>query len=154
MHNGGVLVDGGVLNPIPINRISRTDSETLIAVDLNSLVPFVKPNLPKKKEHEVIHSEKITKLIKKWDELFSSHHNEAIEKSDEKNLKLGYFDILTRSIQLMQSKLSQQTIHTYPPDVLVNISKHSCSVFEFYKGEEMIAYGREACKKALDGAGL
>lgn len=154
MHNGGVLVDGGVLNPIPINRISRTDSETLIAVDLNSLVPFVKPNLPKKKDHEVIHSEKITKLIKKWDELFSSHHNEAIEKPDEKNLKLGYFDILTRSIQLMQSKLSQQTIHTYPPDVLVNISKHSCSVFEFYKGEEMIAYGREACKKALDGAGL
>lgn len=153
--NGGVLVDGGVLNPIPINRISRSDNDILIAVDLNSLVPFIKPNLPKKKkEHEVVHSEKVNKLIKKWDDLFSSHHKENIEKPIAKDLKLGYFDIMVRSIQLMQSTLSQQTIDKYPPDVLVSISKYACSVFEFYKGEEMIAYGREACKKALDSAGL
>jgi len=154
ISNGGVLVDGGVLNPIPINRVSRTGNDILIAVDLNSLIPFVKPKLPKKKEQEVVHSEKVTKLIRAWDEIFSSHHIEKPEKPDEKNLKLGYFDILIRSIQMMQSKLSQQTIDTYPPDVLVNISKYSCSVFEFYKGEEMIAYGREACKKALDSADL
>jgi NTE family protein len=154
-HYDGVLVDGGVLNPLPINRVSRSANDILIAVDLNSLVPYIKPNLPKKiKEVEVVHSEKTAKLIKKWDELFSSHHNEKIKKPENKKLKLSYFDILVRSVQLMQSKLSLQTIATYPPDVLVDISKYSCSVFEFYKGEEMIAYGREACKKALDSAGL
>lgn len=153
--DGGLMVDGGVLNPIPINRIPRTDNDILIAVDLNSLVPYSKPIMPKKKkEIEVVHSEKVNTLIKKWDELFSSNHHEAIEKSDVKRLKLGYFDILTRSIQLMQSKLSQQTIDTYNPDVLVSVSKYACSVFEFYKGEEMIAYGREACRKALNESGL
>jgi NTE family protein len=154
-NDGGLMVDGGVLNPIPINRIYRSKEDILIAVDLNSLVSYQKPNLPKKKNAvEVIHSEKVNTLIQKWDELFSSHHHEAIEKPNVKKLKLGYFDILTRSIQLMQSKLSQQTIDSSPPDVLVNISKYSCSVFEFYRGEELIAYGREACKKALDEAGL
>ncbi len=153
-YDGGVLVDGGVLNPMPINRVLRSNNDLLIAVDLNSLVSYQKPNLSKKNEHDVTHSDKVTKLIKKWDELFSSHHNEKIEKPNNKKLKLGYFDILTRSIQLMQSKLTEQTIETYPPDVLVSISKYSCSVFEFYKGEEMIAYGREACKLALDKAGL
>ena len=153
-NDGGLMVDGGVLNPIPLNRIHRNDNDLLIAVDLNSLVPYNKPNLPKKKKKvEVVHSQKVTMLIKKWDELFSNHH-EVITKTKDKEMKLGYFDILTRSIQLMQSKLSQQTIETYPPDVLVNISKYACSVFEFYKGEEMIAYGREACKKALHNANL
>lgn len=153
-YDGGILVDGGVLNPMPINRVLRSNNDLLIAVDLNSLVSYQKPNLPKKIELEVIHSAKVTKLIKKWDELFSSHHHEKIEKPTDPKLKLGYFDILTRSIQLMQSKLTEQTIETYPPDVLVSISKYSCSVFEFYKGEEMIAYGREACKMAMDKAGL
>jgi len=153
-HFEGILVDGGVLNPLPINRISRAKNDILIAVDLNSLVPYNKPVLPKKKVTEVIHSEKTAKLIKKWDELFSNHHSETIKNTTEKKLKLNYFDILARSVQLMQSKLSMQTIETYPPDVLVSISKHSCSVFEFYKGEEMIAYGREACKKALDSTNL
>ena len=153
-YDGGILVDGGVLNPMPINRVSRSNNDLLIAVDLNSLVSYQKPNLSKKIEPEAIHSAKVTKLIKKWDELFSSHHHEKIEKPTDPKLKLGYFDILTRSIQLMQSKLTEQTIETYPPDVLVSISKYSCSVFEFYKGEEMIAYGREACKMAMDKAGL
>jgi len=102
----------------------------------------------------VVQNEKVAKLIRKWDELFNNHHHEKVEKTDIKKLKLGYFDILTRSIQLMQSKLSQHTIDTYKPDVLVSISKYSCSVFEFYKGEEMIAYGREACRKALTESGL
>lgn len=154
-YDGGVLVDGGVLNPIPINRVSRVDDDLLIAVDLNSLVSYQKPHFPNKKvEDQVVHSAQVARLIKKWDELFSSHHNETIEKPSDKNLKLGYFDILTRSIQLMQSKLSLQSIETYPPDVLVSISKYACSVFEFYRGEEMIAYGREACKKALEKAAL
>jgi len=153
-YDGGILVDGGVLNPMPINRVSRSKNDLLIAVDLNSLVSYQKPSLPKKNETEVIHNAKVTKLIKKWDELFSSHNHEKIEKPTDPKLKLGYFDILTRSIQLMQSKLTEQTIETYPPDVLVSISKHSCSVFEFYKGEEMIAYGCEACKIAMDKAGL
>lgn len=153
-HSDGILVDGGVLNPLPIDRVSRAKNDILIAVDLNSLVPYIKPILPKKKVNEVLHSEKTAKLIKRWDKFFSSHHKEIVEKPVNKKLKLSYFDILARSVQLMQSKLSMQTIETYPPDVLVSISKYSCSVFEFYKGEEMIAYGREACKKALGEAGL
>jgi NTE family protein len=153
-NNEGLLVDGGVLNPIPINRIPRTDNDLLIAVDVNSLTTYPKPYLPQRtKNAETVHSERVTKLIQKWDELISRHHDTG-DTPIKKKEKLGYFDILARSIQLMQSQLSQQTITTYPPDVLVNISKDSCSVYEFYKGKEMIAYGRKACKLALDKAGL
>lgn len=151
--NESVLVDGGVLNPMPINRIHRTKGDILIAVDLNSLEPYTKPILSIKEKSKKTHSEKTLKLINKWDEVFGTHHSEKPKKSKSKS-KLSYFDILAASVQLMQARLTQQSIENYKPDVLVNISKNSCTVFEFYKGNEMIAYGREACKLALDKAGL
>jgi len=154
-HNNGLLVDGGVLDPLPINKISRSSNDLLVAVDLNSIVPYEKPNLPKKKkEVEILHNKKVEQLIKKWDELFPIHRSHEEIKPSTKKIKLGYFDIMAHSVQLMQYKLSQQAIESHPPDVLVSISKYSCNVFEFYRGEEMIAYGREACAKALDNVGL
>jgi len=153
--DNGLLVDGGVLDPLPISKVARSNDDILVAVDLNSLVPYEKPILPrKKKEIETLHNQKIEKLIKKWDKLFPINRNHSIEKQPEKKTKLGYFDIMAHSVQLMQYKLSQKEIESNPPDVLVSISKYSCTVFEFYKGEEMIAYGREACAKALDNLGL
>ncbi|PTB90807.1 phospholipase, partial [Marivirga lumbricoides] len=38
---GEEIVDGGVLNPIPINRVKRTPSDILVVVDVNSNIPFV-----------------------------------------------------------------------------------------------------------------
>ena len=153
--NNDLLVDGGVLNPLPINRIKRMDDDILVAVDLNSLIPFEKPNLPKKgKEQEKLHNEKIAKLKKRWEELLPNHKHQESTNHLDKKVKMGYFDIMAHSIQLMQYKLSQQSIEANKPDVLVSISKYSCSIFEFYRGEEMIAYGREACAKSLDSLGL
>lgn len=154
-YNDGLLVDGGVLNPLPICKSPRNKDDILIAVDLNSIVDYEKPLLPKKKkEHEILHNRKVEELLKKWEGLFPNHKNHEIEKHPDKKIKLGYFDIMAHSVQLMQYKLSQHAIDAHNPDVLVSISKFSCSVFEFYKGEEMIAYGREACTKALNNAGL
>ncbi len=151
--NDSILVDGGVLNPMPLDRIHRTKGDILVAVDLNSLVPYAKPANFKKEKSNAVHNEKTLKLISKWDEFFANHHTEKPKKAKAKS-NLSYFDILAASVQLMQARLTQQSIENIKPDVLVNISKNSCTVFEFYKGEEMIAYGREACKLALNKAGL
>jgi Predicted esterase of the alpha-beta hydrolase superfamily len=40
MVEGKILIDGGVLNPIPINRIKRSNNDLLIAVDVNSPIIF------------------------------------------------------------------------------------------------------------------
>lgn len=158
----GWLVDGGVLNPLPVNRISRTKDDLLIAVDINSLIPYHKPTLPvNKKKKDSINSEKITLLIKKWDEFFNHDHFEKVNKFDVNDLvkignvkKPGYINILSHSVQLMQTRLTQYALEQCPPDILINISKNACSSFEFYKTEEMILYGRETCRKAMNKAGL
>lgn len=153
-HNDTYLVDGGVLNPLPLNRVAKADGDIVIAVDVNSIVPYERPILPPtKKELEKLHKEKLSKISEKWDSLFNHGNSNGLDKSEKKS-KIGYFEILVNTIQLMQYKLSNYSIEKYPPDVLVNISKNSGSIFEFYKGTEFIAYGREACSKALAEKGL
>ncbi len=161
VENGSsLLVDGGVLNPLPVNRVIRSKNDLLIAVDINSIIAYDKPDIPAKKKKEKIYNEKIDALIKKWDEFFGHHHLDNLN-STPANMdvignepKLGYFDILLRSAQLMQYKLSEYAMALSPPDVLINISKNSCSIFEFYKAKEMIQYGQESCRKALKEANL
>jgi NTE family protein len=64
--------------------------------------------------------------------------------------KIGYFDLIMRSVQLMQHRLTTYALARTPPDVLIQISKDCATVFEFYRAEELIEYGRVVCAEALD----
>lgn len=146
----GLLVDGGVMNPLPISRIPKPDSDLIIAVDVNALIEYQKPTLPRKKK-VVLERElsTIEQLKEKWAQLFPENAKKKIFKKND----LGYFDMFTRTIQVMQDRITHYTLKATPPDILVQISKDASGTFEFYKAEELIAAGREACRKALDEEG-
>ena len=90
----------------------------------------------------------------KWNEVkekyFHVENNKGKGKpAAEPDKKIGYFDIFSQAIQLMQDRITQYTLERDKPDVIIRISKDACSVFDFYKADELIAAGREACAKAL-----
>lgn len=152
--DNGLLVDGGVLNPLPLKLVKRNPSDLLVAVDLNALNIYEKPKLPKKKVSNENQNERFAALIQKWDELFGHNNFKSTKEKKVTPKSIGYFDVLMRSVLLMQSKLTAYSTEITPPDVLVPISKDSSTVFEFYKAEELIAYGKEMCAKALEEKGL
>jgi NTE family protein len=142
-----LLVDGGVMNPLPISRIPKPDSDLIVAVDVNALVPYQKPILPKKKKKEVEREvSTIEQLKEKWSQLFPDNGKKKLFKKND----LGYFDMFTRTIQVMQDRITHYTIEATPPDILIQISKDASGTFEFYKAEELIAAGQEACRRALN----
>ena len=151
-HNGGLLIDGGVMNPLPINRLHKINDQVVLAIDVNANIPYAKPCVPpKNKQEQKKQNEQIKLVMKKWDELKLKFGDNAGKKNAKDPFqKIGYLDISTKAIQLMQEKITQHTIEKEQPDVLIQISRDASSVFEFYKAEELIAAGREACVKALD----
>jgi len=157
-YNGTLLVDGGVLSPLPLEYVRRTKNDLLVAVDLNAIIPYdlAVPTNKQSKNSWVKDNPKIEQLVAKWDKFFG--HNAAAKESEVKAKQspksIGYFDLAMRSVQLMQSQLTQYAIKVTPPDVLVPISKNSATVFEFYKAAELIEYGRLQCAKVLDEKGL
>jgi len=43
----GLLIDGGVLNNLPISRVTRTEGDLLVAVNVNADIPLDKPRVTK-----------------------------------------------------------------------------------------------------------
>jgi NTE family protein len=49
-QNGMLMIDGGVINPLPINRVKRRKNDLLIAVDVSG--PDCREGYPERRMHE------------------------------------------------------------------------------------------------------
>jgi NTE family protein len=140
-NNGNIVVDGGVVNNIPINRVSRTQGDKLIVVNVNADVPVIRTNSSPEEDMEK-ESAYMKKIVEFKDYLFGSN-----EKHHEE--KLGYFDVLNMTIGLMTKLNERRLMEKFPPDLLINISHDTCTLYDFYRAEELVAIGRKATENAL-----
>ena len=137
-----MLVDGGVVNPIPINRVKRIEGDILVASYVNANIPYDKPEITKEDEErkDSVYKQKIIE--------FKNKLNEILPKNSKEHL--NYFTLINKSIGLLTHHLSQMNIDKYKPDILINISRHSGGTFDFFKAEELIETGRLAARKSIE----
>lgn len=143
--DGRFLYDGGVVNPIPLNRLQNGGDELIVAVDLNAYDPTFSP------EH--MWGENVQKTSKKIEAAF---YEEWLRKWFPKDSPVrtktadpGFFSTTTGIIDVMQLSLSKAAIELHPPDILVHIPQNLCSTFEFHKSDDLIAFGRKKMAEAL-----
>jgi len=139
--DGRVLIDGGVLNPLPLNRVRRSAGDLLIAVDVSSPIIPSEKNIGSKKssgEHE--------------NELnyFSFVWKAGIQLLPKISMdSLNYYTLLSESGSLMVEQISALTIEMYRPDILIKIPVNAYGAFHFYKSGEIIEAGELATRNAL-----
>jgi NTE family protein len=142
MENGQFLVDGGVLNPLPLNLVNRKEGEWVVAVNLNGApLQAAVPTTVEEEQEEV-------RLLWKW----LSPIMQDTKKEQKEVLPAAAYslrELLQSSYIMTQDRLVDLMLQAYPPDVLVEIPRNICSIFEFYKAKSLIEAGREACRKAL-----
>ena len=140
--NDSLLIDGGVLNPLPVNRIKRSDNDILVVVNVNAFIPDnkTKTTEPTEKKNGLMSSEIFKGLQKKLAEIIPKNKKE----------KLGYFNLITETIGLMIYQISTLTLQNHQPDVVINISRRACGNYDFYRAEELIEIGRNATIKGLE----
>jgi NTE family protein len=136
-----ILVDGGVINNVPINHVKRTKDDIIIAVHVNADVPIYKSSIPKIKENKN-HSIYLKKI-----KAFQGDLYKILPKS--KTDKLGYFDLINNTVSILTYQVSKMILEKYPPDILINISRNSSGIFDFYKAEELVEIGRHAAIESL-----
>lgn len=134
------LVDGGIVNPIPIDHVSREKDDILVVVDLNSSFSESQDKLATPKNEPVQYQQILNKI--------KTRLGVSQKEVKQKQYKLSYYDILNNSINLMQEKLTELTIRIHNPEILVSIPRSSCRTFEFHKSDKMIRLGREAFLKS------
>lgn len=139
-----LLVDGGILNNIPVSCVRRVAGDLLIAVNVSANIP---PTNHKADHENISDAETIyQKNIKKF-----QHQLHKILPHD-KDEKLGFFDLMNKTISLMTYQIAQLSLEKNKPDLLINISRESCGTYDFYKAGEMVETGRLATRKCLENA--
>ncbi len=137
------LVDGGVLNPLPLDLIKKDPGDIIVAVNLNANIPYGTNNSPVDDNTEKAAYLKMIDFIKTTLPRFDKKNDDTVEN-------LGLFDILNKSYDLTQDRLTEILIEVHKPDMVVNISRDACGVFEFFRANEIIEEGRKAFHRAYD----
>ena len=131
-----ILIDGGVINPLPLNRVKRQAGDILVGIDVSG------------------HDYKA-----QWDE---QQRLTAIQKSDASlktkildmlipdNIDFNYYTVLSRASSLMIRQNSILMAQLMNPDILIDIQMNRYGTFDFDKSEKLIAIGRQKTLPAID----
>jgi len=133
------FVDGGLTNPIPVNRVKRYKGDLLIVVNVSSPISYEKKSIETEKLSDNRYSEQIKLIKEKLNNLIPT------KKTDD----IGIFNLTNNSIGTMMRKISDLTLEQQKPDLLINISKEAFGTYDFYKAKEIIIEGERATLDAL-----
>lgn len=134
-HDGMILVDGGVINPFPLNRVKRTGNDLLVGVDVSG--------------HDYqgqIELQQVLNAKRKRDRSWS---HTLLNKLIPDHIEFNYYTLLSRSSSLMIRQNSKLMVELTHPDVLIDIQLNRYTTFDFDKSEKLIAIGRNHTRKAL-----
>ena len=135
------LVDGSVLNPLPIAPTISDNTDLTIAVNLNATAI---------KKDEVKVAKSISKKEANFYTQFEEKFANLITKNEKKEFyNLGIFGVMISSLDAMQKIITEYKIAGYSPDIIMNIPCNACEFYEFDKAKEMIKMGRDIAKKEL-----
>ena len=141
--NGHTLVDGGLVNPLPIAPTLNDSTDLTIAVNLAGIdEDYTPPDAVEEKEGEKnSYREKIADFLGK------------LREGDESGSAESDFDaadLIVKSIDIMQGAIARFKLAAYAPDKTIDIPRTACSFFEFHRAEEMADLGYEKARKVLE----
>lgn len=132
-RDGMVLTDGGIVNPMPVNRVRREAGDLLVAVDV--CAPFA-----------VEGSGAVGGSVPAAGVNAIGAGRAALRKLPS----LNYYKLITASTEIMTQHLTRLMCRLYRPDVLVELPADRFGLFEFYRSREIAEAGAAAARQALD----
>ncbi len=144
--NGYLLVDGGVLNPVPVNVVKEMGAEVVIAVDLNTsiITPAMrKVKQPKKDKDEAFSRFHLKKLKDKLKEL------PYLKKWTSEEPTPNIFDVILTSIYLMEQEITVYRLTIDKPDIVIRPQVGYIGFMDFHKAASGIAEGYRAAMEKI-----
>lgn len=147
-YNHRFLVDGALVNPLPVAPAQALGARMTIAVDLNADI-FGKAAKPGQAYQTVAGFDLFNDRDVPPDEQvkYTSSMTKRLFKRQENNPSL--FGVMVSALGIMQDRLTRARIAGDPPDIHIKPKIGDIGLLEFEKAEELIARGEDAAVKAL-----
>lgn len=166
-YQGRLLVDGGLLNPVPISATLRDMTDCTIAVDINAPSESLhavgmsfSPSCNQERgrsgqaspEKLAVDADKTANRLggvyrEKLEEFIGSFFDKSTPRVMTR--EPGLVELFTRTLDTIQETLTRHKLAAQPPDLLITIPRNACAFYEFHRADELIELGRQRTREAL-----
>lgn len=160
-NNGRILVDGGLVDPVPVAVVKDMGAHYIIAVPVMSLrhkakeeprkTSDVKQNNVKSGISRYLNTtpftDRFSQFLEKYKILEDSIRTGDQEASDTNHL--GFFNALMQSINVSSCEITRLQLELNPPDLIIRPKVEWLRMWDYHKASEAIHEGVEATKIAL-----
>ncbi|HZO00459.1 MAG TPA: patatin-like phospholipase RssA [Burkholderiales bacterium] len=146
IRDGTVLVDGGLVNPVPVSMCRALGAELVVAVDLSwgKLGPY-----RRSKKREVTSREEprwIDRMAASWLRK-EKPKDPSIVKQEEEPAIPSIFNVFLTSLDIVEMRVARSRLAGEPADVLVTPLLPDFATMDYHRAKEAIEEGRAAVER-------
>ncbi|WP_100641349.1 patatin-like phospholipase RssA [Alteromonas facilis] len=145
-HGNRYLVDGAVVNPVPVNLCRQLGADFVIAANLSA---DFRPQVLEQNsiEHE--------KMQRKTDEFLNSKTSVLRQwfspgPKEEKRSMPGIMGVMSSSLEILQARVTRSRLAGDPPDILIEPQLRDVGLLEFHRAAELAARGEESVNRLAE----
>jgi len=133
-YNKTFLVDGGLVDPIPVGPVSKMGADIIIAVDVTR---DIEKSFMMKKNLKL---DKTRSFFSRW---------KKSKPSKDEDWTPGMLQVLLHTIKIVEAKIAELQLSQEKVDVLIKPPVDHIFFLEFRKGKELVELGEKAATEAL-----
>ena len=138
-HNNRWLVDGGLVNPVPVSVCRALGADIVIAVNLNGGIVGRRLGKTNAKNGNAV-SGRLSELVREYTKL-SLFEPASTEQPP------GLLDAIAASVKITQDRITRSRLAGEPPDIVFSPKLSSIGLLELYRAEEAIAEGHKCVQR-------
>lgn len=141
-YRGRNLIDGGVVNPVPIAPTFNDHTDFTIAVNLaGEPTEEIEPS-----DTQQVAAESST--VKRWINKLVGDLQSSLTSTDESDW--GAYDVANQAFDTMQGTIGRLKLAAYPPDEVIEIPRNACGTLDFDRAKDLIELGRRKMREHLE----
>lgn len=146
-REGRWLVDGAVVNPVPVNQCRQLGADFVIAINLSA---DFRPQLIQNFEHEhEVNQQKTDEFLSKASGGFMKQWFSPDPKPNKKQAP-GIVSVMSSSLEILQARVTRSRLAGDPPDLLIEPQLRDVGLLEFHRAKELSNSGREAVMRLAE----
>ncbi len=145
-HHGDWMVDGALVNPVPVSVCRALGADIVIAVNLNNGI--IRKRFEKETPEDEGDNAK-SSMFDSFRETAREYSSALFPGLNQKPTVPGILDSIAGSINITQDRITRSRMAGDPPDLVLKPRLAHIGLLEFYRGEEAIAEGYECVQRML-----
>ena len=145
-HGGRLLVDGGIVNPLPVDVARAMGATRVVAVNINNALVAPEPDgVPRPGNMAELMHQHLLRLAETVGKLPARRRRKDADEGPKMNL----FDVFTRTLRIAEDRLTQDCIRANPPDVLIEPAVGDIATMDFSRAAVAVQAGYAAAMATI-----